>query len=96
MKKFDHLWLGTGVGLVAPAVVLYVIFQMGNLMEYAWDFEAYLINIKYTVVLFKPSLLINLAIFMLFINKDYLKFARGIVMSTMLYILLVVATYIFV
>ena len=93
MKKFDHIWIGVLAGLIAPIIILYIIFQLGNFMTNITDFEAFIVNFKYTVVLFKPSLLINLAIFLLFVNRDYLKFSRGIVFSTMAYILLVVSTY---
>ena len=95
MKKFDQIWIGIVVGLIAPIIVLYVIFQLGNFMSNITDFEAFMVNFKYTVILFKPSLLVNLAIFLLFVNRNLLKFSRGMVFSTMAYVLLVVSTYFF-
>jgi len=95
MKKLDRIWIGVVTGLIAPIIALYIIFQLGSFMDHITDFRVFFINYKYTVVLFKPSLLINLAIFLLFINRNHLKFSRGMVFSTMFYILIVVSTYFF-
>ncbi|MBI1305386.1 MAG: hypothetical protein GC181_02095 [Bacteroidetes bacterium] len=90
MKKIDNTWFGLLAGLIAPFAVLLIIFKLGGFMEADEDVQLLWLNIKMTTVLFRPCLLINLAIFMITINRNWLKFSRGLVFATMIYAAVVI------
>ncbi|MCB0733325.1 MAG: hypothetical protein H6608_08285 [Flavobacteriales bacterium] len=89
MNKLDKLWIGIVTGLVAPLILLIIIFRFTNFMEDFGDTGALFVSIPYTAVILRPTLLINLAIFLFFINRNYMRFSRGMVMSTMLYVIFI-------
>lgn len=91
MKLKDHLLLGIPAGLIGPVV--------GILSFYYYKFSHAPLVDFFTMAseknLLSPLLslcaVINLGIFYLFIRVDYLYSARGVIFSTFIYGLIIIA-----
>ncbi|MFT4523523.1 MAG: putative membrane protein [Bacteroidia bacterium] len=95
MKKFDATWIGLITGLIVPCIVIFFIYQSNEMMQAISSLEDFFINLRYTSVLLLPSLLANLAFFIVFMQFDFMKFCRGILFATILYGLFIVYFHIF-
>ena len=91
MKLKDHLLLGIPAGLIGPIIGIlcfyYYKFSHAPLMEF--------FNMASEKNLLSPLLslcaVINLGIFYLFIQANYLYSARGVILSTFVYGLMIIA-----
>lgn len=82
---------GIITGLVLPiltSILLYNFGYKGNL-DY-WGFIDGLLFLDSVSMLFAVCCLSNLAVFLIVVNLDFIKFSRGIFISTILYVLFVV------
>ena len=100
MKPFNKLYIGIIIGLILPFIVFFIL-----LLNYAHQMGASVkevINFIFTTKGFFKNLmsfsqfnllppLSNLAIFYLFLRKEYYKSIRGIILSTFL-----IAVFVFV
>ncbi len=90
--KCNKLYIGLLIGLVLPIIMSFVLFYFlykGDL-EY-WPFVMQMINMGSIGKLLSISVLPNLIVFLIAINKERLLAARGLVTSTILYALVVIA-----
>lgn len=90
--KCNKLYIGVLIGVVLPIIMsfaLYYFVYKGGLSY--WPFIEQMINIGSIGKLLSISVLPNLIIFLIAINKERLLAARGIVTSTILYAIVVIA-----
>lgn len=85
MKILNNFWLGFGIGLIAPAIVLVAMLLTGDFNGTFWEVLSYTHRIGYLSVLMRPALLANLAVFVFFFNLNYMKMCRGLIIATLVY-----------
>ncbi|HRH01507.1 MAG: hypothetical protein IPO70_04265 [Bacteroidetes bacterium] len=89
IKKYDKLLLGLALGIITPVLVLLVYYQV-NFYYIRVDTFLYETFMKR---IFLPLLSLcvvgNLAVFFLFIQTDRYLSARGVVLATLIYAILV-------
>ena len=89
IKKYDKLLLGLALGIITPVLVLLVYYQVNfyYIRVDTFSYETFMKRI------FLPLLSLcvvgNLAVFFLFIQTDRYLSARGVVMATLIYAILV-------
>jgi len=89
-RRWNKFWIGLALGVVLPLVAFLLIYLLGysktpfdNFMEYAFKIRALPKILSLCVI---P----NLAIFYLFLNKEYWYATRGVITATLLCTLAVV------
>ncbi len=90
--KCNKLYIGILIGLVLPLImsfVLYYFLYRGDLTY--WPFLDQMINMGSIGKLMSISVLPNLIVFLIAVNKERLLAARGIVTSTIVYAIVVIA-----
>jgi len=86
-KKFDAMWIGAVVGLIAPLITLYVFY----LIRYSRNisFEQFYTEILQAHNIVTPSIslcvIINLLVFFIFIWRNRNFNARGVLLATIIY-----------
>ena len=89
-KKFDHILVGSALGLIAPVIVLYV-FYLVRYHNMGFRHFLGMVGMEGT---FSPRIslcvIVNLLIFYLFIWTNRYYSARGVILSTFLYAGLVI------
>ena len=85
VKKYDKLWLGLVLGIIAPILVLLFYYEKNY---YYIRVDTFLYE-TFMKRIFLPLLSLcvigNLAVFFIFIQTDRYYSARGVVFATMLY-----------
>jgi len=90
--KCNKLYIGILVGVVIPIVMSFILYYALYEGELAyWSFVEQLVKMGKIGRLLSISVLPNLIVFLIAINKERLLAARGIVTSTILYALVVFA-----
>jgi hypothetical protein len=88
----DNLKLGLLLGILAPAITMLVIYLV-QFTEYNFT---ELINVLISKRVFTKIVSLcaipNLALFFLFLNKNYFRAARGVLLATVLFALFVFIT----
>jgi hypothetical protein len=81
-SKANNVWLGTVLGLLAPAFTVFLAYKIrfGN-YEFN-DFIRVLIQNKLLSSLLSLCVIPNLLVFLIFIWLNYLYSARGVLLST--------------
>jgi len=94
-KSFDKIIIGVIPGLILPLITMYLIYEF---KEIGYSFEVYLRNLyKYNMITKAASLSLisNLIVFYLFLQTLRYKSAKGVVLSTLIYSLLILAYMLF-
>jgi len=83
--KLNSLWIGLAAGIIIPAIALtcYYFARYSNLSLV--DFIKVYKNLGILTHIISLSVLPNLLVFYLFIHKNLLKSARGVVLATLLF-----------
>lgn len=82
---------GIILGIILPLITAYAFFYFGITNGLSWyEFFGWLIKINYASSLFAVSALSDLAAFMGFAYSNKMNIARGIFMSTMLWVIVVI------
>lgn len=90
--KCDKLIVGLIVGLVIPVLMSLLLYSSLYTGEKSyWDFLSELVFMGSIGKLLSVSVLPNLIVFFIAINRERLLVARGIVTATMLYAIVVMA-----
>ena len=88
--KFDHMLIGTALGLVAPVIVL-LLFYVIRYSQISFGRFLQMVNMEGT---FSPRIslcvIVNLLIFYLFIWTNRYYSARGVILATFVYAGLVI------
>lgn len=87
--------MGALVGMLAPQVILLGIYVSDYVRVPFLQFYRNIIETETLSVLLQPAMLINLVLFLLFVNFNWLRFCRGLILSTILYGLYIAFTFIF-
>jgi len=89
-NHFNNLWIGIFAGIITPALALLIYYfaRYSNLSVV--DFLAVYKNLGVLTHIISLSVLPDLLIFFLFIRKDFLKSARGVLLATFLFTLVVI------
>lgn len=94
MYRLNRLWIGALVGFIAPMLVVSGIYLTDYVSVPFLQFFRNIIETETLSILLQPAMLINLGIFLLFINLNLLKFCRGVILSTLVYGLYIAFTFI--
>ena len=91
-SKIDNLNLGLLLGIFAPALTMLVIYLV-QFTEYNFkDLIDQLISKRVFTKIVSLCVIPNLALFFLFLNKNYFRSARGVLFATILFALFVFIT----
>jgi len=90
--KWDRAWIGVMLGLIVPTLGVIIVYLLSVANHFAAgesiiSIPTMIRNITSLLVLTKflsVGCVLNLAVFFLFINRDYFNIARGIIFATML------------
>jgi hypothetical protein len=89
MKKLDKIGWGAFLGILLPAVALYIFYKIRyenlGISEFLKSFHE--MGILTHVI--SLSVIPNLILFFLFMHKNYLKGGRGVLLATFLFAFLV-------
>lgn len=92
LKKYDNLYLGLLIGILAPIVILLVYYQLNFSYLSVNNFIFKMFVGAVLVPLLSLCTIANLGVFYLFIWKERYYSARGVIFATILYAI-VVFTY---
>jgi hypothetical protein len=88
-KKYDNWATGIILGIITPIIILVIYYRVNYYYIRVDGFLFKMMVNKVMIPLLSLCVLGNLAIFYLFINKDYYYAARGVIFSTLLYAIIV-------
>ncbi len=85
MKKFDKVWIGAILGIVVP-LIAFVIFYFVRYSDLSLgEFLKVYKNLGILTHILSLSVLPDLLVFFGFIQMNYLKGARGVLLATFLF-----------
>lgn len=89
MKNFKvHMLLGILIGALVPPLALWAIFSFRNELVALQSFDDEVIKVI-NVQLITLGILLNAAVFFLFLKLDKESISRGVLISTVLYLILI-------
>ena len=99
--KWDRTWIGCLLGLIAPFAGILIVYLVSVSSHYFEEgnpdiitFQQIISSMKNMQLLMRylsVGCMLNLGVFYLFINRDYFNVSRGIIFSTMLIAIPVIA-----
>ncbi len=92
MKIKDSVWLGIIFGLIAPSIGIVIFYLINFKEESLLEFVSVTIEGKILSPLLSLCAVINLGIFYLFLHFDKLYIARGVILATMIYGIVIVVS----
>lgn len=91
-SKINNLKLGLALGILAPALTILIIYLV-QFTDYGLkELVDMLVSKRVFTKIVSLCVIPNLALFFLFLNKNYFYSARGILMATVLFALFVFIT----
>ncbi len=91
-SKVNNVRLGLLLGLLAPALTMLIVYLVG-FADYGFnELIDLLLSKKVFTKLLSLCVIPNLALFFLFLNKNYYYSARGVLLATVLFALFVFIT----
>lgn len=94
-SAMNNLWTGTAIGLIVPFAVVFIFFKLKFphvTLSYIIDYS---IRMQALPKIISLCVIPNLGIFFFFMGKNYLRSARGIILSTFIITLFVLALKLF-
>jgi ACR3 family arsenite efflux pump ArsB len=91
-SKFDSLPLGLILGIAAPIITMLIIYFLKFNLYKADELLDYLVGLQVFTKIVSLCVIPNLLLFFIFIRKNYLYSARGVLMSTILFAVFVFIT----
>lgn len=91
-SKVDNLKLGLLLGIIAPALTMLIIYLIQFTNFNLSELVDLLVEKKVFTKIVSLCVIPNLALFFLFLNKNYYYSARGVLMATVLFALFVFIT----
>jgi|ERR1051326_866534 hypothetical protein len=85
-KKFDNVWIGFTLGLIAPLVSLYIAYLIKyNYLTFSEFYRVILVGNMILTPVISLCVITNLLVFFIFVwtNRNYS--ARGVLFSTIIY-----------
>lgn len=90
-RRWNKLWIGLALGTVLPLIVFLLIYLFGYSKTPFGEFLEYAFVMKALPKILGLCAIPNLAIFYLFLNREFWNATRGVIAATMLCTLAVVA-----
>lgn len=84
MNKFDKLYIGIITGIIAPLTGVFIFYAINFSGEPIMEFLTESIKNKLLSPLLSLCAVINLGLFYLYLQFNYLYNARGVILSTLL------------
>lgn len=91
-SKFDSLPLGLILGIAAPLITILIVYFLKFNLFKVDELLDYLVAKQVFTQIVSLCVIPNLVLFFIFIRKNYLYSARGVLMSTILFALFVFIT----
>ena len=89
-RRWNKFWIGLALGIVLPLVAFFLIYLLGYSKTPFGNFMEYAFKIRALPKILSLCVIPNLAIFYLFLNKEYWYATRGVITATLLCTLAVV------
>jgi hypothetical protein len=95
-RRWNKMWTGLALGIVLPLAVFFLIYLFGYSKTPWGEFLEYALVMKALPKILSLCVIPNLAVFYLFLNKEYWRATRGVIVATLLATLAVVVIKFFV
>lgn len=96
-SKFNNQKIGLISGLLVPVIAIFIFYLFNNYRFGSFEyFVNHFVMLHLASHIVSLSVLPNMAVFYLFIKKNFLYSARGVVLSTMIYGLIIIILKFFV
>ncbi len=89
MKKLDKIYWGALLGILLPAVALYVFYKIRYDHMLLGNFLRSFHTMGILTHIISLSVIPNLILFFLFMRKNYLKGGRGVLLATFVFAFMV-------
>lgn len=89
MKKLDKMIYGAMLGILLPAISLYVFFRIKYGHMDLWEFLRSFHDMGILTHVISLSVIPNLVLFFLFMQQNFLKGGRGVLLATFIFAFLV-------
>ena len=83
-RRWNKFWIGLALGAVLPLVVFLVIYYVAYSKTPFGEFLEFAFMIKALPKILSLCIFTNLAVFYLFLNKEYWYATRGVITATLL------------
>ncbi len=91
IPKYNNIWLGIAIGLVFPGFCFFAYWLFAHSqMGFPKNFVRYLLAMESLSDTIKLCALGNLLVFYVFLNRKHNDTAKGIIIGTLTYLLLIV------
>ena len=90
-RRWNKFWIGFSLGIFLPLVVFLLVYLIGYSKTPFGEFLEFAFVIKALPKILCLCVLPNLAIFYLFLNKEYWYATRGVITATLLCTLAILA-----
>jgi len=84
-RRWNNFWIGLALGIFLPLVTFLLVYQIGYSDTPFCEFLQYAFVIKALAKILSVCVIPNLAVFYLFLNKEYWYTTRGVITATILY-----------
>lgn len=91
-SKFDSLTIGLLLGIAAPIITMLIVYLLKFNLYKADEVLDYLVAKQVFTKIVSLCVIPNLLLFFIFIRKNYLYSARGVLMATILFAVFVFIT----
>lgn len=91
MHKYNKLWVGLVMGILVPLITLFVYYQINYSFLHLQTFLFKMFVSNIFTPLLSLSVVVNLGLFFIFINKNFYYAARGVIFATIIYAIIVFA-----
>ena len=88
-RKYNRFWLGAAIAFLLPIIFLVVYWLWSYKMMSLIRFIEFLLSGRVLAPVISLCVVPNLGAFFLFLNREYYRTARGMILSTILYGLLI-------
>jgi hypothetical protein len=91
ISKYNRLIVGLIPGIIVPIITLFVFFLFKSGVANFFDYVHFMVKLGVFSSILSLCPLPNLAVFFFFLNKSYYYSARGVIMATLIWVLIVLA-----
>jgi len=86
-RRWNKFWIGFTLGIFLPLVIFLLVYKIGYSKTPFGEFLQFAFVIGALVKILSICVIPNLAIFYLFLNKEYWHATRGVIAATFLFTL---------
>ena len=83
-RRWNKFWIGLALGIVLPVIALLLVYFFGYRITTFGKFIEFAIKMHALPKIISLCVIPNLAIFYLFLNKEYWYATRGVIAATLL------------